>query len=106
LVAAVVCLTLTGDGYSQESAPANQDVRLVVQTGHRVGLRAVAFTPNGRHVVTGAGDQTARLWDAPTGKELLAFIGHSRFLTTLAISRDGNRLLTGSADRTARLWNI
>ena len=34
-------------------------------------------------------DNTVRLWDRQTGKELCSFLGHSNFVTSVAFSPDG-----------------
>ena len=39
-------------------------------------LRPVAFSPEGRRVLTGSQDQTARVWDIDTGNQLACFSGH------------------------------
>ncbi len=50
-------------------------------------------------------DNTARLWDAATGKAAAALVGHTGHVTAVAFSPDGTRVLTGSEDNTARLWD-
>ena len=41
----------------------------------RYGL--VAFSQDGRRIVTGSADHTAKVWDAASGKELLTLKGHT-----------------------------
>jgi len=74
--------------------------------GHTQLVAKVAFSPDGKSVLTGSGDKTARLWDARTGQELLQFIGHTDLVDGVAFSPDGKYVLTNSVDGTARLWDV
>jgi hypothetical protein len=65
---------------------------------------AVAFSPDGKAVLIGSADKTARLWSAATGKELTPPLRHRGPVRAVAFSPDGKAVLTGSADNTARLW--
>ena len=79
--------------------------RLVVQTGHTKALTSVAFSPDNQRVLTGGVDQTARLWDVATGREVQRFDGHAWAVRAVAFGPDGE-VLTGSEDQTARLWEV
>jgi len=82
-----------------------QKPRLVVPIGHILSLTSVAFSPNGKYVLTGSIDNTAKLWDL-TGREMQTFKGHTDQVLSVAFSPDGNFVLTGSADNTAKLWDL
>ncbi len=49
-------------------------------------------------------DQTAKVWDAATGKEVLTLSGHHDLVLSVAWSPDGQRLATASYDHTAKVW--
>jgi WD40 repeat protein len=68
-------------------------------------IMAVAFSPDSKHILTGSGDGTARLWDLE-GKMIKIFIGHSGYVNSVAFSPNGQSILTGSSDRSARLWDV
>ena len=83
-----------------------QQAELVLPIGHTDWVNAVCYTPDGKYIVTASNDNTAKLWEIKTGKEIRTFAGHTSRLTSATISNDGKYLLTGSADSTARLWDI
>ena len=58
----------------------------------------MAFSPDGKTVLTGSSDKTARLWDAATGRPLGLPMKHQDLVRAVAFSPDGKTVLTGSAD--------
>jgi WD40 repeat protein len=66
---------------------------------------SVAFSADGRRIVTGSGDQSAKVWDARTGTPLLELKGETGVVMSVAFSADGRRIVTGSDDRTAKVWD-
>jgi WD40 repeat protein len=67
-------------------------------------VKAVAFSPDGRTVLTGSWPD-AQLWDTATGKALGAPLDHHCGVRGGLFSPDGRVVLTGSADHTAHLWD-
>ena len=38
--------------------------------GHSDSVLSVAYSPDGKHIVTGSRDKTVKIWDSTTGKEV------------------------------------
>ena len=73
--------------------------------GHLGVIWKVAFSRDGRHLVTASKDKTARIWDVATGQTVAILKGHEDGLTNAAFSPDGRRVVTASDDGTARIWD-
>src|SRR5581483_4105205 len=63
---------------------------------HRGLVKAMAFSPDGKTVVTGCPDKSARLWEVETGKPLGLPWQHRGPVYAVAFSPDGKAVLTGS----------
>jgi WD40 repeat protein len=74
--------------------------------GHKGDICYVAFSPDGKQIVTCSYDNTAKLWDIANGNVITTFTGHTGWVYSMAFSPDKNSIVTGSADNTARLWNV
>ena len=72
--------------------------------GHLSAVTSAEFSPDGRFVLTGSNDMTARLWDANTGKLVSLLRGHEGAVHDVAFSRDGEFMLTTGGDHKTRLW--
>jgi TolA-binding protein len=66
----------------------------------------VAFSRDGKTVVSAGGDKTVKLWDLAAAKERHTFRGHTDAVTVVAVSPDGNVLASASMDKTVRLWDL
>jgi WD40 repeat protein len=108
--AALLSLRAIQGGYiPQADAPLQKSLPRLFATrtfiGHTDTVESVAFSPDGKYVLTGSLDKTAKLWDAASGAEVLIFTGHAGSVESVAFSPDGKYVLTGSSDKTAKLWD-
>ncbi len=82
--------------------------KLVTQTGHSNDIADIAFSPDGRYVITGGSDQVAFLWDVETGTEIRRFRARSATPNyagfAAAFSADGASVVT--ATDTLQVWSV
>ena len=82
------------------------DSPLIAQfIGHSLGINSVAFSPDGRRIVSGSDDASVRVWDAGTGEQVSQLEGHSKSVTSVTFSPDGQFIASGSSDNTVRIWD-
>jgi BlaR1 peptidase M56/WD domain, G-beta repeat len=74
--------------------------------GHTAGIGEVAFSPDGRKVMSCSADGTIRLWEVDTGEHLQTLLGHRGAVKSVVFSLDGRRALSSGTDATVRYWDI
>ncbi|MDX2076867.1 MAG: hypothetical protein SFZ02_10575 [bacterium] len=74
--------------------------------GHTGIVSTVAYSPDGSRIISGAWDNTVRVWDATTGELLLTLTGHTEAVNSVMYSPDGSRIASGADDSTVRVWGI
>ena len=73
--------------------------------GHTGYVESMAFSHNGRFIVSGSCDTTVRIWDTATCQTTYVLTGHEAIVMSVAISRDDKFVVSGSKDRTVRMWD-
>ncbi|KAI9432252.1 WD40 repeat-like protein [Lactarius indigo] len=67
---------------------------------------SVAYSPDGRRIVTGFMDCTIQIWDSHIGIPLTKSLkGHMGTVTSVVFSPDGTSVVSGSDDGTVRIWD-
>ncbi|KAJ7210182.1 WD40-repeat-containing domain protein [Mycena pura] len=75
-------------------------------TGHTMTVQSIAFSPNGRQMISGSDDETIRIWDTVTGAQVGEPLkGHNSWVRAVAFSPDGRNIASGANDQTIRIWD-
>ena len=72
--------------------------------GHTDTVLSVAFSHNGRFIVSGSGDETVRIWNIATCDTRYTLTGHTSDVTSIAISRNNKFVVSGSYGM-VRIWD-
>ncbi len=90
------------------AARGSRDIGTHVSTlkGHENWVCAIAFSSDGKRLLSGSADRMIKLWDVETSECLQTFAGHGNWVMSVVFSPDGKLLASGSADRTIKLWDV
>ena len=74
--------------------------------GHTGWVLFAQFSPDSKKIVTTSFDNTAKIWDASSGRLLADLQGHTKKVNSAQFSPDGNKIITISDDATAIIWDV
>ena len=72
---------------------------------HDKSVNSASFSPDGQFIVTASYDNTAKIWNAQTGKQVGETMKHDNIVYSASFSPDGQFIVTASDDNTAKIWN-
>ncbi len=84
---------------------ATDDGRVLFSVQHPGEITSLAFSTDGRRIVTGGRDRLARIWNGFNGKLIHELTGHQGQVLDVAIGPGGTEVATVSTDGTGRIWD-
>lgn len=74
--------------------------------GHTANVTALAFSPDGKLLVSGSVDNSVRVWDVETAAQKAKLDGHTDKVNSVAFSPDGTMIASGGDDSKVKIWNV
>jgi WD40 repeat protein len=74
--------------------------------GHRLGVNAIAYSPDGRTLAIAGGDRSLRIWDLSTKQRVAMLKDGVGWVKSVAFSPDGAYLAFSGSDESVRLWDM
>jgi FOG: WD40 repeat len=69
-------------------------------------LYRIAMSADGKFAVSAMPDDTMKVWDVTSGRELCVLAGHLAKINDVAMSPDGQTVISASSDKTLKVWDI
>ncbi len=85
--------------------PGGKPARTRTRDRHGTAARCVAWSPDGRFIVSADTEGVVKVWDAADLRGRSTFVAHAAQVTGVVFSPDGGRLATGGMDQSVRVWD-
>jgi WD40 repeat protein len=86
------------------SDPQNAARPLRTLAGHAGPAQSIAYSPDGKWLISGGEDRALRLWQAESGRATSALPAHTGPILAVAFQPDGKGFASASADGSIKLW--
>ena len=84
----------------------NLSILRSLHQGHTASVQSVAFSPDGRHIVSSSHDHTICMWDAQTGAQVGNPLQmHTSSALSVVFSPNGRYIVSGSYDHKIYIWD-
>jgi len=80
--------------------------KLILPVGHTKEIVSVAYTPDGRQILTSGADNVIKIWESETGKEINTFKSLQATAYIIKFSPDGKTLAAGFKNGNVMLWDF
>ena len=90
---------------AQPKTASSNRPELALQIGHSQSVLALAYSPDGNFLASGAGEGTLKIWDAKSRDLIRTIPAHAGNLYSLAWTPSGSTLASAGADGIVKLWN-
>lgn len=100
----IVMLTILSANVAGQAEEARPE--LVLQAGHTTRIEAVAFGGAGKWLASGSADNTVKLWDTETGRELRTMSGETGWVKSVAVSPDSKFVAAGNLKGAIKIWDV
>ncbi len=74
--------------------------------GHTKQVNSIAFSSDGKYLVSGSSDGTVRIWDPASGQLLHTMEASEKEILSVCFSADGKYVASGGTDNLVKIWNV
>ena len=90
---------------SLNPAYAEEKPEIFVQMGHSGAVNSIAFSSDGKYLVSGGADKLLKLWEVSTGREVRTWRA-AEGINSVALSPDGAHVVSAGFENLIRLWDV